>query len=121
MFVYNQKVKDVNTGKVFRVVAPILHEEEEVAVWDDINCTKIRIIPTEYLEPTEEALAPGTIHGHIVYDVVALEKGGLAVNREVDAHGVDSVLAAYADFRGFVKDISPMPLAELDVLIDLSE
>ena len=118
MFVYNQKVKDVNTGKVFRVVAPILHEEEEVAVWDDINCTKIRIIPTEYLESTEDALAPGTLHGRIVYDVVAVESGGLRVSREIDATGLDVVIAAYTDFRGFIKKVSSVPLTELDVLID---
>ena len=117
MFKYNQIVKDVNTGELFRVVAPILYEKEEVAVWADIDCRNIRIFPREYLEATYEKLMDGA-HGHIVYDVKSLGENKLGVQREVDVVGADSILAVYSDFRRFVEEYSPMPMMELDALID---
>ena len=118
MFDYNDVVKDVDTGEVYRVVAPVDGEEATTVVWSDLSCKAVLVYPTEQLITTD-ALLDEQQHAHIVYDIVGTsDNESMQVNRRVSGRGLDPVIAAYTDMRTYVSKISEMPIKEIDIIID---
>ena len=118
MFKYSENVKDINTGEVYMVVAPVDGEDATTIVWSDITCSKVLVYPSDQLESTADKVLEKQ-NAHIVYDVISADENDeeMSVTRKISARGVDAIVSAYADMRNYVSEITGIPIKEIDSLI----
>ncbi len=116
MFECNDRVKS-EEGEVYKVVAPTDGESATTVVWADENCNRVLIFPSGQLTLTDEPIVAGQ-HAHVTYAVTPKTEGVFSVSRRVDAVGIDGLISVYADLRKYLPEVSDIPIAELDKLVD---
>ena len=106
------------TEDKFRVVSPVDGEEATTVLWLDKTCTSVIVVPSDQLELTEENFLDGQ-HSRLEFNVYADKnnKDGFVVSRRIVGVGLDPIVSAYADFRGYLGELTDLTIEEIDKLI----
>ena len=93
----------------------IFSDEDSTFVWADADCIEPIMFPTNALELSQEKIVDGQ-YAYVTFKVKTDEQGFI-VSRDIDAVGLDSLVAAYADLRQYIGGISDISIEEIDALI----